>query len=182
MITGARKNFHKDKAVFGALLGAFYRELDYAHENPLIEQLDVEYVARATTVAQNDNMVSINNALSVDLTGQINAETVFGGRLMSGTGGQFDFQMGAIMSRGGRGITLLRSTALGGIASRIVAQHEEGTIISVPRTFADTIITEYGVAQLLGKSNRERARELISIAHPDFRDELTRAAEGLFYP
>lgn len=182
VITGARKNFHKDKAIFGALLGAFYRELDYAHENPLIEQLDVEYVARATTVAQNDNMVSINNALSVDLTGQINAETVFGGRLMSGTGGQFDFQMGAIMSKGGRAITLLRSTALGGIASRIVAQHEEGTIISVPRTFADTIITEYGVAQLLGKSNRERARELISIAHPDFREELSRAAEGLFYP
>ena len=182
VITGAKKNLHKDKAIFGALLGAFYRELDYAHENPLIEQLDVEYVARATTVAQNDNMVSINNALSVDLTGQINAETVFGGRLMSGTGGQFDFQMGAIMSKGGRGITLLRSTALGGIASRIVAQHEEGTIISVPRTFADTIITEYGVAQLLGKSNRERARELISIAHPDFREELTREAEGLFYP
>ena len=182
VITGAKKNLYKDKAIFGALLGAFYRELDYAHENPLIEQLDVEYVARATTVAQNDNMVSINNALSVDLTGQINAETVFGGRLMSGTGGQFDFQMGAIMSKGGRGITLLRSTALGGIASRIVAQHEEGTIISVPRTFADTIITEYGVAQLLGKSNRERARELISIAHPDFREELTREAEGLFYP
>ena len=103
VITGAKKNLHKDKAIFGALLGAFYRELDYAHENPLIEQLDVEYVARATTVAQNDNMVSINNALSVDLTGQINAETVFGGRLMSGTGGQFDFQMGAIMSKGGSG-------------------------------------------------------------------------------
>ena len=127
-------------------------------------------------------MVSINNALSVDLTGQINAETVFGGRLMSGTGGQFDFQMGAVMSRGGRGITLLRSTALGGIASRIVPQHEEGTIVSVPRTFADTIITEYGVAQLLGKSNRERARELINIAHPNFRADLVRSAEELFYP
>ena len=76
----------------------------------------------------------------------------------------------------------MRSTALGGVASRIVAQHEEGTIISVPRTFADTIITEYGVAQLMGKSNRERARELISIAHPDFREELRRGAEELFYP
>ncbi len=182
VITGARKTLHKDKAIFGALLGATYRELDYAHENPLIEQLDVDYVAKATTAALNDNMVSINNALSVDLTGQINAETVFGGRLMSGTGGQLDFQMGAVMSKGGRGITLLRSTALGGIASRIVAQHEEGTIISVPRTFVDTIITEYGVAQLLGKSNRERARELISIAHPDFRADLIKAAEKLFYP
>ena len=165
----------------GAARGT-YKELDYAHENPLIEQLDVDYVAKATTAALNDNMVSINNALSVDLTGQINAETVFGGRLMSGTGGQFDFQMGAVMSRGGRGITLLRSTALGGIASRIVPQHEEGTIVSVPRTFADTIITEYGVAQLLGKSNRERARELINIAHPNFRADLTKAAEKLFYP
>ena len=182
VITGARKTLHKDKAIFGALLGATYKEMDYAHENPLIEQLDVDYVAKATTAARNDNMVSINNALSVDLTGQINAETVFGGRLMSGTGGQFDFQMGAVMSKGGRGITLLRSTALGGIASRIVPQHEEGTIVSVPRTFADTIITEYGVAQLLGKSNRERARELINIAHPNFRADLTKAAQKLFYP
>ncbi len=182
VLTGARKTLHRDVAIFSALLGSTPSELDYAHHNPLIEQHDAEYVANAVTAAQHDNMVSINNALSVDFSGQINAETVFGGRVMSGTGGQLDFQMGAIMSRGGRAITLLRATALGGAVSRIVPQLEEGTVVTIPRTFADTVITEYGVAQLLGKSIRERARKLISVAHPDFRADLTKAAEKLFYP
>ena len=142
----------------------------------------MEYVASATTVAQHDNMVSINNALSVDFSGQINAESLFGGRTVSGTGGQLDFQMGAVMSRGGRAITLLRSTALGGTVSRIVPQLEEGSIVTIPRTFADTIVTEYGVARLLGKSIRKRARELINVAHPDFRAELKKAEEELLYP
>ena len=127
-------------------------------------------------------MVSINNALSVDLTGQINAETVFGDRQISGTGGQLDFQLGAIMSNGGRALTLLWSTALDGAVSRIVPQLEERSVVTVPRTFADTIVTEYGVARLLGKSIRERAQELINVAHPNFRPELKRAAERLFYP
>ena len=89
--------------------------------------------------------------------------------------------MGAVISKGGRAITLLRSTAAGGAVSRIVPQHPEGEAVTVPRTFADTIVTEYGVAQLLGKSIRERARELIAIAHPNFRGP-PKAAQRLYYP
>lgn len=90
--------------------------------------------------------------------------------------------MGAVISKGGRAITLLRSTAAGGTVSRIVPQHPAGTAITVPRTFADTVVTEYGVAQLLGKSIRERTRELIAVAHPDFRTDLQKAADKLYYP
>lgn len=182
VFTGARKTIHREKAVFTCLHGATEAELRFAHNNPAIELLPSDYVVSARTVARHDNMISINNALSVDLTGQINAETVFGGRQISGTGGQLDFQLGAIMSNGGRALTLLWSTALDGAVSRIVPQLEERSVVTVPRTFADTIVTEYGVARLLGKSVRERARELISVAHPDLRLELERAAERLFYP
>ena len=182
IFTGARKTIHRDKAIFTCLHGATEAELRFAHMNPAIELLPSDYVVSARTVARHDNMISINNALSVDLTGQINAETVFGGRQISGTGGQLDFQLGAIMSNGGRALTLLWSTALEGAVSRIVPQMEERSVVTVPRTFADTIVTEYGVARLLGKSIRERARELINVAHPDFRPELNRAAERLFYP
>ena len=182
VFTGARKTIHRDKAIFTCLHGATEAEIRFAHNNPAIELLPSDYVVNARIVAQHDKMFSINNALSVDLTGQINAETVFGGRQISGTGGQLDFQMGAIMSNGGRALTLLWSTALDGAVSRIVPQLEERSVVTVPRTFADTIVTEYGVARLLGKSIRERARELINIAHPNFRPELTRAAERLFYP
>ena len=90
--------------------------------------------------------------------------------------------MGAVISKGGRAITLLRSTAVGGTVSRIVPQHPEGAVVTVPRTFADTIVTEYGVAQLLGRSIRERARELIAVAHPNFRADLQKAAQRLYYP
>ena len=182
IFTGARKSIHQDKAIFTCLHGATEGELRFAHNNPAIELLPSDYVVSARTVARHDNMISINNALSVDLTGQINAETVFGGRQISGTGGQLDFHLGAIMSNGGRALTLLWSTAVDGTVSRIVPQLEERSVVTVPRTFADTIVTEYGVARLLGKSIRERARELINIAHPDFRPELKRAAEQLFYP
>ncbi len=182
IFTGARKTIHRDKAIFTCLHGATGPEIEFAHNNPAIELLPSDYVVSARTVARHDSMVSINNALSVDLTGQINAETIFGGRQISGTGGQLDFQLGAIMSNGGRALTLLWSTALDGAVSRIVPQLEEHGVVTVPRTFADTIVTEYGVARLLGKSIRERAQELINVAHPNFRPELQRAAEGLFYP
>ena len=182
IFTGARKTIHRDKAIFTCLHGATEAEVRFAHNNPAIELLPSDYVVNARTIAQHDNMVSINNALSVDLTGQINAETVFGDRQISGTGGQLDFQLGAIMSNGGRALTLLWSTALDGAVSRIVPQLEERSVVTVPRTFADTIVTEYGVARLLGKSIRERAQELINVAHPNFRPELKKAAERLFYP
>ena len=182
IMTGARKNYHPNKAIFAALTGAKPSEIRWAHNNPLIELYDADYVANVVTVARNDNMIAINNAVSIDFSGQINAESVMGPRQISGTGGQLDFQMGAVLSKGGRGLTLLRSTALGGAVSRIVPQLEEGLIVTVPRTFADTVVTEYGVAQLLGKSIRERARELIAVAHPDFRADLQKAADKLLYP
>jgi len=102
--------------------------------------------------------------------------------LWNGTGGQPELHMGAVLSKGGRAIILLRSTAQKGIVSRIVPQLEEGAVVTIPRTFADIIVTEYGVANLLGKSIRERAKELIAIAHPDFRTELSNEAHKLFYP
>jgi 4-hydroxybutyrate CoA-transferase len=112
----------------------------------------------------------------VDLIGQINSESVFGPRLVNGSGGQPEAHIGAAISRGGRAITLLPSTALEGGVSRIVALHEAGSIVTIPRFFADTIITEHGVARLMGKTHRERAAELIAVAHPDFRAELKREA------
>ena len=180
--TGRRKNFHPGKAVLSALTASTMEEIRYAHNNPLIELYDSSYVVNISNVAANDNMVSINSALSIDLTGQITSETVFGGRLIAGTGGQPELHMGAVSSRGGRGITCLRSTAVGGVVSRIVAQHDAGAAITVTRGFADYVVTEYGVASLLGKTFRQRAEELISVAHPDFRAELRQEARKLFYP
>ena len=107
---------------------------------------------------------------------------MFGGRQWSGTGGQPESHIGAMLSKGGRAITLLRSTALGGSVSRIVPRFEEGTVVTIPRYFADYVVTEYGIARLLDKAWRERAEELISVAHPDFRAELRKEAEKLFYP
>jgi len=147
--------------------------------NPKFEVRDPEYGLNVRTIAQNDNFYAMNNALSVDLTGQINAESVFGSRMINGTGGQPEFAIGAALSRGGRCITLLPSTALDGAVSRVVAQHEAGSMITVPRFFADTVVTEYGIARLWGKNHRQRAQELIAVAHPEFRAELRQAAGRL---
>ncbi|MGH7948145.1 MAG: acetyl-CoA hydrolase/transferase C-terminal domain-containing protein [Candidatus Binataceae bacterium] len=131
------------------------------------------------TVTANYRQTSINNALTVDFTGQINAETVIGARMINGTGGQPEMHIGAFLCPGGRAITLLPSTALGGAVSRIVPQMEQGALVTVPRYFADTVITEFGIARLLGKNHRERSVELISVAHPEHRDELRAASKRL---
>ena len=182
VITGKRKNFHPGKYVASSLSNCTQEEILFAHNNPMFELRDTSYVVNIANVAANDNMVSINSAIAVDLTGQITAETVFGGRLIAGTGGQPELHMGAISSRGGRAITCLRSTAMGGVVSRIVPQHDAGTAITVTRGFADYVVTEYGVASLFGKTFRQRAEELINVAHPDFRAELRQEARKLFYP
>ena len=180
--TGKHTTTHPGRIRLSALTASSIREQKWAHNNPLLELYESQEVVSIQNVAAIDGMVSINNALSIDLSGQINSETVFGGRLVAGTGGQTELHMGAVLSRGGRAITLLRSTALSGSVSRIVAQQEEGAVITIPRTFADTVVTEYGVAQLLGKSLRERADELINVTHPDFRSELRKEAQRLLYP
>ena len=182
VITGKRKNFHPGKYVASSLSNCTQEEILFAHNNPMFELRDTSYVVNIANVAANDNMVSINSAIAIDLTGQINAETVFGGRLIAGTGGQPELHMGAISSRGGRAITCLRSTAMEGVVSRIVPQHDAGTAITVTRGFADYVVTEYGVASLFGKTFRQRAEELINVAHPDFRADLRREARKLFYP
>ena len=181
VITGERKNVNPGIAVFTALTGSAAEELPYANNNPLIELRDAEYVVNINTVSSHDNYIAMNNAISIDFSGQINSETIRG-RQWNGTGGQPELHIGAVVSKGGRAITLLRSTAAGGTVSRIVSHHPEGEAVTIPRTFADTIVTEYGVAQLLGKTIRERARELIAVAHPDFRADLRKAADNLYYP
>src|SRR5207247_8818229 len=147
--------------------------------NPKFEVRDPEYVLDVRTIAQNDDFYAMNNALSEDRTGQIDAESVFGARMINGTGGQPEFQIGAALSRGGRGITLVPSTALDGAVSRVVSQHEAGSMITVPRFFADTAVTEYGIARRWSKNHPQPAQGRLCFAHPDFRAELTQAAERL---
>ena len=181
VINGTRKTIHRGKAIGTSVEGCGSDEIEWAHNNPLVELHDADYVVNIRTVSAHDNYVAINNSISVDLTGQINSETI-GTRLWNGTGGQTELHMGGVLSKGGRAITLLKSTAAGGSVSRIVPQLVQGAIVTIPRTFADTVVTEYGIAQLLGKSVRERARELIAVAHPDYRKDLRKAAEQLYYP
>jgi 4-hydroxybutyrate CoA-transferase len=180
IITGRRKTIHRGKAIAIAWSGSDTADLKIIDDNPAFELYDPEYVLKLSTLAANYRQTSINNALSVDLTGQINSETVLGARMMNGTGGQPETHIGAFLCPGGRAITLLPSTAMGGAISRIVAQFEPGTLVTIPRYFADTIVTEYGIARLLGKNHRERAHELIAVAHPDHRAELREAASRLF--
>lgn len=178
VITGKRKTLHKGKAIAVAWSGSDIEDLRIVTNNPKFEVYDPDYVLDVRVLSQNENFYSLNNALSIDLIGQINSESVFGSRLINGTGGQPETHIGAVLSRGGRAITMLPSTAMEGAVSRIVAQHEPGAVITVPRYFADTVVTEYGVARLWGKNHRQRAAELIAIAHPDFRAELRRAAQA----
>jgi 4-hydroxybutyrate CoA-transferase len=179
-INGCRKTLNPRKAVCTALWGDEF-SLDFAHLNPAIELRRMRYTNNPRIIAQHDNMVAINTALSIDLTGQVAAES-FGPQMYSGVGGQLDFTIGAMLAKNGRAVTLLPSTAKQDSVSRIVPLHPEGTVISVPRTYVNYVVTEYGVVNLLGKSQRERAALLISIAHPHFRDELHQAARRLFWP
>ena len=176
--TGARKNFHPGKYVTTQLEASGDGDIDFVNENPLFELRGVEYVNDPTVIAQNENMVAINNALAIDFAGQITAESI-GGEMWSGPGGQQDFALGAMFAKGGRNVTILRSVASDGSVSRIMPGLPEGTVITVPRQFADYVVTEFGIARLFGKSDRERGEELISIAHPDHRAELRRSLESI---
>uniref|UniRef100_UPI00277B4DFA acetyl-CoA hydrolase/transferase C-terminal domain-containing protein n=1 Tax=Candidatus Entotheonella palauensis TaxID=93172 RepID=UPI00277B4DFA len=150
--------------------------------NPMESELyRMSYTNNPVRIAQHDYIIAINNALSIDLTGQVAAEAL-GPHMYSGVGGQLEFTIGAMLADHGRAVTVLPATAKQGTLSRIVPLHAEGTIVSVPRTYVNYVITEYGTVNLLGKSQRERAELLISIAHPDFRDELRAAAKRLYWP
>lgn len=179
VISCARKTFHPGKIIAGFLFGT-QRLYDFIHNNPLLEMHPTDYVNDPFNIAQNDNMVAINSAMQVDLTGQVCADSI-GPRLYSGAGGQVDFIRGAARSKGGLPIIALQSTAKGETISRIVPMLNEGAGVVTTRNDVHYVVTEYGVASLYGKSIRQRARELINIAHPNFRDELTRAANKLGY-
>ena len=180
-MTGKRKTIHKGKAVATACGGSSKEDMDFINMNPLFELYGSDYILDPRVIAANDNMVAMNSALMVDLTGQIAAESI-GPRMVSSTGGQLAFAIGASLSKGGRSIVVLTSTARGDTLSRIVPNLEPGTVVTVPRTLADIVVTEYGVARLRGKTQRQRAEELIAIAHPNFRDDLKKEARRLFWP
>ena len=171
VINNRRKTLQPGKSVAAFLMGT-RRLYDYAHRNPAVMMAPVDYVNDPRIICQNDNMVSINSCVQVDLMGQAASETV-GYKQISGTGGQVDFIRGAAMSRGGRAILAFPSTVKGR-TSKIVPLLDEGAAVTTSRDDVDYVVTEYGAAHLKGRTLRDRARALIQIAHPDFRPELIR--------
>jgi 4-hydroxybutyrate CoA-transferase len=180
IVTGEKKNFHPGKVVAGFIMGtrAVY---DFAHDNALIEFHPTEYVNHPVNIARNDNMVAVNSAIQVDLTGQVCSDSI-GEQIYSGFGGQADFMRGAAMSKGGLPIIALPSTTSDGALSRIVPILDPGAGVVLTRADVHVVVTEYGVAPMLGRSVRQRAEALIGIAHPDFREALLEKAHkrGLF--
>ncbi len=170
VITGARKTLHPGRVIAGFVLGS-RRILDCIDDNPMFEFHPTSYVNDPFVIAQNDRMVAVNSAIQVDLTGQVCADSI-GSAPYSGVGGQPDFVRGAARSRGGRSIIALPSTARGGSVSRIVPTLAAGAGVVTTRADVDAVVTEHGVAHLRGRSLRQRAEALISIADPRFRDQL----------
>jgi 4-hydroxybutyrate CoA-transferase len=177
VLTNARKTIHTGKITAGFIIGT-RRLYQWVDDNPLIELHPTEYINDPFVIAQNERQVAINSAIEVDLTGQVCADSI-GPKLYSGIGGQLDFIYGASRSKGGVPIIALPSTARE--FSRIVPMLKQGAGVVTGRNHVHYIVTEYGVASLYGKSIRQRAQELIHIAHPNFREELTRTAKELHY-
>ena len=174
VVNGEQKTLHRGKIVASFVLGS-RKVFDFIDNNPFVEFHPTDYVNDPFVVAQNDRMVAINSAIGVDITGQVCADSI-GRDVYSGFGGQLDFIRGASRSKGGRPIIALPSTAKGGKISRIVDVLAEGSGVVTTRADVHDVVTEHGVARLHGKSLRERAEQLIAVAHPDFRDELRQAA------
>ena len=170
VLTGARKNFKPRKIIVGFILGT-RKIFDFVDNNPLFEFHPTAYVNDPGLIARNDKMVAINSALQVDLTGRVCSDSI-GNQFYSGIGGQVDFLRGASRSKGGKPIIAISSTAKSGAISRIVPMLSPGAGVVTSRGLVRYVVTEFGVAQLHGKSIRERAKALIEIAHPKFREEL----------
>jgi len=168
-ITNRRKTLYSGKLVAGELMGS-QKLFRFAHENEAVEMHTVEVIHNPRSIAQIKKFVALNTAIEIDLSGQMNAESL-GGSQISGVGGLFDFVQGAFFS-GGKSITVLTATAGRGKVSRIVSALGKGTPVTIPRHLADTVVTEFGIAELRGKTLLQRAEALIAIAHPDFRDQL----------
>lgn len=174
VITNEKKSLHPGKIVSSFVMGS-RRLYDFIDNNPVVEMHPSHYVNDPFIIAQNDNMVSINSAISIDLTGQVNSDSI-GKTFFSGIGGQVDFVRGAQRAKNGKAILAFPSTAKKGELSRVVPVLAPGAGVVTSRGDVNYVVTEYGVAQLHGKTIRERARALINIAHPDFRDELEQFA------
>jgi acyl-CoA hydrolase len=175
-VTGARKTTNRFQTVFTFALGS-QRQYDFIHRNPRVQSYPVDYTNLPENIARNDHVVSINNTTEIDLQGQAASESS-GHRHLTGTGGQLQFVRGAYASRGGKTFICLASTyERGGVRkSRITSQLTPGNIVTTPRTDVMYVVTEYGIANLKGKSVAERARALIGLAHPEFRESLEREA------
>jgi 4-hydroxybutyrate CoA-transferase len=182
VINNSMKSENKGKMTVTFLMGtrALY---DFAHENPAVEVRPVDYVNHPITVARQHKMVCINSAMQVDLMGQVNAEAI-GFKQFSGVGGQVDFVRGASMAEGGKSVIAMPSVTIkkdGTTISKIVPFLDTGAPVTTSRCDIDHVVTEYGIAELKGKSLRQRAKNLIHIAHPDSRDALKEEFEKRFH-
>ncbi|ERJ82820.1 putative butyryl-CoA:acetate CoA-transferase [Peptostreptococcaceae bacterium oral taxon 113 str. W5053] len=178
VINNKKKTFKKGKFIVTFLMGT-KKLYDFVHDNPAVELYPVNFVNDPKVIMQNDNLVSINSCVQVDLMGQVASESI-GIKQISGVGGQVDFVRGANMGNNGRAIMAMPSTVKGKV-SKIVPLLDEGAATTTGRCDVDYVVTEYGVAQLKGHTLRERARALIKIAHPDFREELAKVFEERFH-
>jgi 4-hydroxybutyrate CoA-transferase len=181
VITGKYKKLFPGLVVgSGFAVGTPREQLDYADGNPVFQLYDFNFTDDIRLIAREDGLISVNNALAVDLTGQVGSESI-GPRMYTGTGGQIAFGIGSSMA-GGKSIIVLPATAMaqGQRLSRITTSLAPATVFTLPRAFVHYVVTEFGIATLRGKSLRERARELIAVAHPDFRGELTTEAKRMY--
>ncbi|PTA50609.1 4-hydroxybutyrate CoA-transferase [Shewanella morhuae] len=174
VVNNSKKRFYPGKLVTGFALGS-QKLYDYVDDNPAVIFMDIEQVNDTAIIRRNPNVMAINSALQVDLSGQVCADSI-GTKIYSGVGGQMDFIRGAGLSEGGRSVIALPSTAVGGSISRIASVLSPGAGVVTTRAHVHYIVTEYGVANLRGRSLRERAQALIAIAHPDFREQLSKDA------
>lgn len=178
VITNGAKTIHKGKIVATFVMGT--KELySFIDDNPMVHMAPATYVNAPEVIAQNDNLVSINSCVQIDLTGQVCAESV-GRKQISASGGQVDFVRGAKMSRGGRSIMAMASSARGGTVSKIVDVLDEGAVVTTGRNEVHYVVTENGVADLHGQTLRERGRRLIQIAHENFKDDLIASWENRY--
>jgi acyl-CoA hydrolase len=176
VVTGEKKSFHPGKVVAGFIMGT-RTVYDFAHDNALIEFHPTDYVNHPGNIARNDNMVAVNSAIQVDLTGQVCSDSI-GEKIYSGFGGQADFMRGAALAKGGLPIIALPAVTSDGLLSRIVPNLDQGAGVVLTRADVHAVVTEFGVAHLLGRNVRQRAEALIRIAHPDFQETLLAAAHG----
>lgn len=182
VLTNARKTLHPGKILAGFILGT-QKLYEWVNDNPMVEMHPTEYVNDPFVIAQNERMVAVNSAIEVDLTGQVCADSI-GPKLYSGVGGQLDFIYGASRSKGGVPIIALPSTAImrdGTAVSKITAMLKPGAGVVTSRNHVRFVVTEFGIADLYGKTIRQRAQALIKVAHPQFHDELQRQAKELHY-